>query len=329
MAHNVNRPSRPQASSNGASHLIIASAPFDTSTGSDIALRTSDNTVFFFQKCLLTLASPFFANLLSDGIPDKTFRGLPLCPVHDDSGTMHFILSLCSPNHISMEDLLAAVSAHPILSSLDKYIMNGARQRLLKTFEGGAAALINDSPFCAFGIARALGQDTIALQAAQQLLCIPMNEWATSDEAVVTSSDHLRLVQYFLHCGQAAVSAANIGICSLGHCDICHQYIPSHHSGLSLGSRVVHLRVNDRFLDYNGMERLQSILLARDTYRQCPGTRELPQDLIARICEVVKSTCVPPLDFATVHKSLNLTLEAMYDRINAAIDNVPLELDDV
>ncbi|KIY68758.1 hypothetical protein CYLTODRAFT_421318 [Cylindrobasidium torrendii FP15055 ss-10] len=329
----------------------IASAPFDTPDGADIALRTSDNTIFFFKKYFLIAASPFFSNLLSDATPGGTSQGRPICPVIEDSGTMHLILRLCSPSHITMEDFVAAISSHPVLSSLDKYIMTEAHQRVVNIFQEGAAALIQESPLQAFGIARALGEDTIARQAARQLLCIPMDKWTSSDKStiinVVTGSDYHRLVQYFLRCGQAAHDTAKIAHSLYGTCARCKSPKPKttwglsdgepepnfsrlddSNSGLRLGSSVIHIRKNTT-LSYSDLVALQKITDSGDIYRHCPGTRELPQAVVSSICEMSMSACHKGVrGFVLVKSSIDSVLKAMYKEIDEAINKVPLELGD-
>ncbi|KIY68760.1 hypothetical protein CYLTODRAFT_489486 [Cylindrobasidium torrendii FP15055 ss-10] len=326
MAH---RP--PSAASSNGAGLRLASAPFDTPDGADIALRTSDDTIFVFRKCFLIAASPFFSNLLADGVPDKVFRRLPLCPVLEDSETMHFVLRLCSPNHITMGDLVVALSSHPVLSTLDKYIMDAAHQRVVNMFQEGAATLIKEAPLRAFALARELGQDTIARQAARQLLCVPMDKWKISDQAILNIRDYHGLVQYFLRCGQAAFDAANIAHTPLGGCATCMQSFSSspNSSGLKLGSSAVHIRKGDSLVHLEGVAKLQSVLDARHIFRLCPGTRQLPEVVFENLCDVSKLVCGSQWESRAVRMSLKRVFAVMYKEIDEAIDRVPLGLSSV
>lgn len=202
--------------SQSSSQLAISEAPFRSKEGADLVVRSSDRVLFFVRKHLLTGASPFFLNLLADGTPNETHEGFPVCPVSEDSLTIRAVLHLCYPNHIAPLAFLDTITLSKLISSLHKYIMEDAHDRLEHIVRDGCLSLtspasgqtlIKTNPLRVFALARTLCLDDIVSLAVKEVLHIPLSQFEESPELeYISGRDYHRLVKYYTECGEAAAN---------------------------------------------------------------------------------------------------------------------------
>ncbi|KAG6334362.1 hypothetical protein ID866_4723 [Astraeus odoratus] len=188
---------------------VDAGAPFNGSNA-DVILRTVDNVDFRFYKLLLSLASPFFANMFAlpqpsptDSSADETKYGLPIIPVSEKSAIMRKLLSFCSPVYDTdvpaLENLDIVMS---VLDAVDKYDMKRVGKFIVNMIS--APRFLEKEPMRVFAIAcryRAEEESTIACRYMLRFAVWELAHVAELD--FISGSDYQRLVRYHASCGEA------------------------------------------------------------------------------------------------------------------------------
>ncbi|KAG9313116.1 hypothetical protein JVU11DRAFT_6566 [Chiua virens] len=188
---------------------VDAPAPFNRANA-DVILRTSDHVDYRFYKLLLSLASPFFANMFGlpqpgplDGAADQTKYGLPIIPVTEKSLVLQKLLSFCSPVYDTplpvLENLDVVMS---VLDAADKYDMKCVGKVILKMIT--APEFLEHEPMRVFAIACRYRAEAETNIAARYMLRFAIWEPAYVTELdFISGSDYQRLVKYHAGCGQA------------------------------------------------------------------------------------------------------------------------------
>ncbi|KAL4062574.1 hypothetical protein V8B97DRAFT_2023156 [Scleroderma yunnanense] len=190
------------------SEPVDADAPFNRSSA-DVILRTADNVDFRFYKLLLSLASPFFANMFAlpqpaplDSTADETKYGLPVIPVSEKSVVMRKLLSFCSPIYDidipTLENLDIVMS---VLDAADKYDMKQVGKFIVSLIT--APHFLEKEPMRVFAIAcryRAKEETTIA--ARYMLRFAVWEPTYVAELDFISGSDYQRLVKYHASCGE-------------------------------------------------------------------------------------------------------------------------------
>lgn len=264
--------------------------PFHSSSNADIAICTGDNVLLFTHRLYLIHASAFFRNLLSDGIPDETHEGLPLRRVPEDGSTMHFILRLSSPIHVSFSDLVAAVAASPIVATIDKYIMDTLRQRVIDILQDASHLGVKEHPFEVYALATAFGFTTIAQDAARHTLRTSISEWEIPENvaSLISGPAYQRLVRYHIRCGVTAQETARFLIDrpGIGRC-VCCDKVYDDLCAIRIGESFVHVRKVDIAFTHESFMVLCKVLRMGNVYRDTPGA-EVSLDMIDLICDMVQ-----------------------------------------
>lgn len=186
-----------------------AVTPFNR-TNADVILRTSDNVDFRFYKLLLSLASPFFANMFAlpqpgplDGAADQTKYGLPVIPVTEKSIVLYKLLSFCSPVYDTELPVLENLDmVMLVLDAADKYDMKGVGKFIVKMIT--APEFLEQEPMRVFAIACRYRAEMETNVAAQYMLRFAIWEPAYVAELdYISGSDYQRLVKFHASCGQA------------------------------------------------------------------------------------------------------------------------------
>lgn len=189
--------------------LVDAAAPFDR-LNADVILRTSDNVDFRFYKLLLSLASPFFANMFAlpqpcplDKAADQTKYGLPVIPVAEKSHVLQKLLRFCSPVYDTklpvLENLDIVMS---VLDAADKYDMKCVGKFIVKMIT--APEFLEQEPMRVFAIACRYRAEMETNIAARYMLRFAVWEPTYVAELdFISGSDYQRLVKYHASCGQA------------------------------------------------------------------------------------------------------------------------------
>jgi hypothetical protein len=188
---------------------VDADSPFNR-PHADVILRTSDSVDFRFYKLLLSLASPFFANMFAlpqpgplDGAANQTKYDIPIIPISEKSAVIRKLLSFCSPVYDTdvpaLENLDIVMS---VLDAADKYDMKRVGKFVVKMIT--APQFLEQEPMRVFAIAcryRAEAETTIA---ARYMLRFAAWEPAYVAELdFISGSDYQRLIRYHASCGQA------------------------------------------------------------------------------------------------------------------------------
>lgn len=188
---------------------VDADAPFDRSSA-DVILRTADNVDFRFYKLLLSLASPFFANMFAlpqptplDSAADETKYGLPIIPVSEKSIIMRKLLSFCSPIYDTdaptLENLDIVMS---VLDAADKYDMKRVGKFIVSLIT--APHFLEKEPMRVFAIAcRYRAQEETTVAARYMLRFAVWEPTYVAELDFISGSDYQRLVKYHASCGQA------------------------------------------------------------------------------------------------------------------------------
>ena len=148
--------------SNGAAEF-----PFNQPSA-DIILRSSDHVDFHVHHSILAQASHIFADMLSIPQPQNEERirnqCLPDVDLVEDSKTLRRLLLLCYPvNKPELEPLEDIV---PVLRAATKYVMEWPITLITRNL----LSLVPSKPFRVWAVACEAGLDTVAQQAAQQLV---------------------------------------------------------------------------------------------------------------------------------------------------------------
>lgn len=145
-----------------------ASHPFDGSDAtSDICLISSDNIRFHVHKTVLSLASPFFRDLItlaqapSDG-------SLPTVPLIEESKIIDKVLRFCYPTFDASFNYVSEV--YQVAEAMHKYLMEDVTNRLPNELR----LLSNKYPLHAFVIACKLEWREEAEFAVSQVLARPL-----------------------------------------------------------------------------------------------------------------------------------------------------------
>ena len=188
---------------------VDAAAPFNR-PNADVILRTSDNVDFRFYKLLLSLASPFFANMFAlpqpcplDKAADQTKYGLPVIPVAEKSHVLQKLLSFCSPVYdIEIPVLENLDIVMSVLDAADKYDMKCVGKFVVKMIT--APEFLEQEPMRVFAIACRYRAEAETNIAARYMLRFAVWEPAyVSELDFISGSDYQRLVKYHASCGQA------------------------------------------------------------------------------------------------------------------------------
>ncbi|TFY82478.1 hypothetical protein EWM64_g1530 [Hericium alpestre] len=149
-----------------------AGAPFNDSTA-DVILRSSDNVSFHVHKVILSLASPFFRDMIS--IPQSTSGSdfsivgeeaerLPIVDVTEDARTLETILRYCYP--VEWPTVTQLSDVRLILEAAQKYDLDAA-------YKLGVASLkscIDQDVLGVFAIACRCKLNDVCVAAARQFL---------------------------------------------------------------------------------------------------------------------------------------------------------------
>ncbi|KIY67353.1 hypothetical protein CYLTODRAFT_397279 [Cylindrobasidium torrendii FP15055 ss-10] len=305
-------------------------APFDSAARADLVLRTTDNKLLFTYKTYLTAVSPFFSNLLLDGKTDESYHGLPLCPVLEDTGTMHFILRVCSPYHITIDDLLVAATDSAVFVALDKYMMDIPKERIAGIIRDGARYVVADNALSIYALACAFGLREIAQEAARYAIAIPVTDWIMPDKVarILSSMDYHRLLRYHNKCGDVVHKAAAIGLKtndSSLNCFRCHsksamvQYlcIGPHGFAIHLYNRT-HTFRHEQLPEYAEVARIAN------SYRHRPGQKISLAD-VDFLCSLTMRQCGGSL--VDVRPAIQAAFDKVQEDVAAAIAEVPLYID--
>ena len=188
---------------------VDADAPFNRSSA-DVILRTVDNVDFRFYKLLLSLASPFFANMFAlpqpaplDSAADETKYGLPIIPVSEKSAIVRKLLSFCSPIYDTdvpaLENLDIVMS---VLDAADKYDMKRVGKFIVSLIT--APHFLEKEPMRVFAIAcRYRAQEETAVAARYMLRFAVWEPTYVAELDFISGSDYQRLVKYHARCGRA------------------------------------------------------------------------------------------------------------------------------
>lgn len=188
---------------------VDANAPFNR-PNADVILRTVDNVDFRFYKLLLSLASPFFANMFAlpqppplDSSADQMKYGLPVIPVSENSAILQKLLSFCSPIYDTDVPVLESLDiVMSVLDAADKYDMKRVGEFVVKMIT--APQFLEKEPMRVFAIAcryRAEGETTMA--ARYMLRFAVWEPTYVAELDFISGSDYQRLVKYHANCGQA------------------------------------------------------------------------------------------------------------------------------
>jgi len=188
---------------------VDAAAPFNR-PNADVILRTSDNVDFRFYKLLLSLASPFFANMFAlpqpgplDNAADQTKYGLPVIPVTEGSTALQKLLSFCSPVYDTELPVLENLDmVMLVLDAADKYDMKCVGTFIVKMIT--APEFLEQEPMRVFAIACRYRAEVETNIAARYMLRFAIWEPAYVAELdFISGSDYQRLVKFHASCGQA------------------------------------------------------------------------------------------------------------------------------
>lgn len=188
---------------------VDADAPFNRSSA-DVILRTVDNVDFRFYKLLLSLASPFFANMFAlpqppplDSSADQTKYGLPVIPVSESSVILRKLLSFCSPIYDTDVPALESLDiVMSVLDAADKYDMKRVGKFVVNMIT--APHFLEKEPMRVFAIACRYRAEEETTMAARYMLRFAVWEPTYVAELdFISGSDYQRLVQYHASCGQA------------------------------------------------------------------------------------------------------------------------------
>ncbi|KAI6164551.1 hypothetical protein EDD17DRAFT_1561129 [Pisolithus thermaeus] len=261
------------------------------STEPTVILRTVDNVDFRFYKLLLSLASPFFANMFAlpqppplDSSADQMKYGLPIIPVSESSVILRKLLSFCSP--IYDTDV-------PALESLD-IVMSYDMKRVGKFVVNMIVAphFLEKEPMRVFAIAcRYRAEEETTIAARYMLRFAVWEPTYVAELDFISGSDYQRLVKYHADCGQAMtqlmrlwynLSSPSVGLQVLQkarHLSIVAERVPRFcHRGLAyppLCRNTIKARV-DR---YHGSERAPRKLA------------EYAKDLATPVEQIISEVC--------------------------------------
>ncbi|KAF4610615.1 hypothetical protein D9613_007147 [Agrocybe pediades] len=197
--------------------VIPAPPPFDRPEA-DIILRSSDKEPVDFRvfKILLSLSSPFFADLFSLPQPstpyacsDECVDGMrtPVMQVAETAETLRVLLGFCFP--ISAHELPRLTSFEEIqriAEAASKYEMIGIIKHL--KIELLAPRFVESQPLRAFAIAHRYGWDAEARKAARYTLRHPIEAPFMSELELISGATLHRLQDYHRTCREVASSRA-------------------------------------------------------------------------------------------------------------------------
>ncbi|PBK75262.1 hypothetical protein ARMSODRAFT_513887 [Armillaria solidipes] len=145
-----------------------ASHPFDNSDpASDIVLISSDDMRFYAHKIILSLASPFFQDLIT--LAQAPGDGsLPTVPLTEESKIMDKVLRFCYPTFDASFNDVSEV--YQVAEAIHKYLMEDVTNRLPSELR----AFSDKCPLHAFVIACKLDWREEAELAASKVLARPL-----------------------------------------------------------------------------------------------------------------------------------------------------------
>ncbi|KIY68757.1 hypothetical protein CYLTODRAFT_453219 [Cylindrobasidium torrendii FP15055 ss-10] len=186
------------------------------------------------------------------------------------------------------------------------------------------------SPVCIFSLACAFKLYDIARDAARQALHIPMEEWpfTSHDLEAMPSGAYHDLVQYYLRCGNAAYTAANIHLSTSGECAGCKTSLNVDRGGLALGSMFIHIR-SDHAARHQYLVDFGCMLGVREMYRRQPTGSGVPfpRDVFDVILKKMVPLCRDQdYKWAVSHARLSNAIENMQKEIDQAVDEVSFSL---
>jgi hypothetical protein len=197
-----------------------APAPFDHADA-DIILRSSDQVDFRAFKLLLSLSSPFFADIFTLPQPAASspyadqcvsfdpltlrHRTIPVIQMAEDAQTLSLLLGLCLP---------PSVYAHPALVSLDllhsladaaaKFEMQGVQTHLKARLV--SPPFIDAQPLRVFAIAYRYAWDDEARTAARFTLRHSLDVPFVNELQFISAATFYKLREYHRVCGEVASS---------------------------------------------------------------------------------------------------------------------------
>ncbi|KAK0445739.1 hypothetical protein EV421DRAFT_1794562 [Armillaria borealis] len=165
-----------------------ASPPFDGSDPtSDIILVSSDGVRFHAHKLLLSLASPFFKDLIT--LAQAPIDGsLPSVPLTESSSIIDKILRFCYPIKDATFDKIAEI--YLVAEAMHKYLMEDVTNRLPSELR----RLTEVQPLRAFVVACAVGWKEEAAFASKKVLEGPL---LIQDEEDIPELKHLGSVKTY------------------------------------------------------------------------------------------------------------------------------------
>ncbi|KAK0243821.1 hypothetical protein EDD85DRAFT_175782 [Armillaria nabsnona] len=165
-----------------------ASPPFDGSDPtSDIILVSSDGVRFHAHKLLLSLASPFFQDLIA--LAQAPIDGsLPSVPLTESSSIIDKILRFCYPTKDATFDDIAEI--YEVAEAMHKYLMEDVTNRLPSELRRFAEV----QPLRTFVIACAVGWKEEAEFASKKVLEGPLS---IQDEDDIPELKHLGSVKTY------------------------------------------------------------------------------------------------------------------------------------
>ncbi|KAG0709452.1 hypothetical protein DFH29DRAFT_888608 [Suillus ampliporus] len=188
-----------------------AKAPFNNAKA-DIVLHSSDNVYFRVFRCMLALASPFFDAMFDlpqprrNGSDNKTFHGIDVIQVSENSRTLDMLLRFCYPATVKDPSLEDMNDVEEVLGAAMKYGMEEVEERVRKAMF--TPPLLESNPERLFAIACRYGLGPEARTAARYSLHRPAS---TQDLAIARLPDDVMqgLAAYRSRCSHAAKTLCN------------------------------------------------------------------------------------------------------------------------
>lgn len=236
---------------------------FKTSNGeSDVILRCSDMTAVDLRipKVFLTMASPFFATLLTPPQPQsgseskdapEVIDGAVVIPIEETSQTARKTLLFCFPRYVAIDSFNSLEELKPVMQMASKYDMAGVLKCIGDILI--EPRFVESDPMRVFALACRYGMANEAKIAARQTLRLSISERPYVPELEYLTAGALhRLHEYYFQCASAAGDTASsfVWITNESYCWFTQVNVPgacrcsdNRFIAINQGTRNLHARV--------------------------------------------------------------------------------------
>ncbi|KAK2463539.1 hypothetical protein APHAL10511_004290 [Amanita phalloides] len=181
----------------------MARAPYNSSAIADVILRSSDKIDYYVVGAFLYYVSPTFRDMFAlnrgPAIDENEKKDeLPIIDVAEDSETLYNLLEFIYPR-VEEPQFNDLHMFRKVSQAAQKYFMTVVEAKLKKQII--ASPLLKDEPFRTYVIATDLGWEAIALMAARNTLCMPLQLLPFVNELEsITGAEFYRYLEYRYRC---------------------------------------------------------------------------------------------------------------------------------